>query len=194
MFLTLKEKKQQKIRILVRAIVLSMNTIGLLLCLYIISILTVITKKKEAIDLLNKLLFRGGFLPEEFNTITKVAQMIIFMFMLGLSIVIYSLLVHEIQTRLHIHKLLYTLGYTRLQVFFYEFTYEMWDLFCKYNCVYKIDFMDNRKKRNYRDIRCCSFVSWNLPISLYSCIVYLVWIEYCMLCFENKYKKRKRYF
>ncbi len=47
MFLTLKEKKQQKIRILVRAIVLSMNTIGLLLCLYIISILTVITKKKK---------------------------------------------------------------------------------------------------------------------------------------------------
>ena len=86
-------------------------------------------EKKEAIDLLNKLLFRGRFLPEEFNTITKVAQMIIFMFMLGLSIVIYSLLVHEIQTRLHIHKLLYALGYTRLQVFFYEFTYEMWDLF-----------------------------------------------------------------
>lgn len=125
MFLTLKEKKQQKIRILVRVVVLSMNTIGLLLCLYIVSILTVITKKKEAIDLLNKLLFGGGFLPEEFNTVIKVAQMIIFIFMLGLSIVIYSLLVHEIQARLHIHKLLYALGYTKLQVFFYEFIYEM---------------------------------------------------------------------
>lgn len=129
MFLTLREKRQQWIRLIFRTAVLAVNTTGLFVCLYLENVLMIVTGNQETAVLFNRVLAGNRFLLEEFNAVVKAAQIIIFVLTIGLCIMVYYLIAHEIQIRARIHQLLHCIGYKPLQVFAYEFMYELWDLF-----------------------------------------------------------------
>lgn len=127
MFLTLREKRQQKMAAF-RAVILTMNTAGLLFCLYLERILASVTKNREMEELCNRLILENGFLLEEFTTVIRIAQGFLLVLILGLCIMVYHLIAHEVQARGRIHELLYSIGYRALYVYAYEFVYELWDL------------------------------------------------------------------
>lgn len=129
MFFTLREKRQQWLRLVFRIIVLTVNITGLFLCLYLESIFTMVTEDRETAALFNRLLTGNGFLLEEFNAVIRNIQAVIFVLTVGLCVMIYYLIAHEIRVRVYIHKLLYCIGYKPVWILTYEFMYELWDLF-----------------------------------------------------------------
>lgn len=129
MILTLSEKKQQWIRWMFRIMILAVDITGLFVCLYLENILAALTGNQEVEGLFINMLRRNQFLLGEFNTAVRVGQCVIFILLAGLCIMIYHLIIHEIQTRARIHHLLYCIGYRSIQVYVYEFIYGLWDLF-----------------------------------------------------------------
>lgn len=129
MVLTLREKKRNWVRYIFRIAILTVDIAGLYACLYLEVILTALSGNQKIETLLIDILRKNPFLLEELNTAIKAAQCIVLVLLAGLCSMICHLILHEVQARVRIRKLLYCIGYKNMQVYAYEFLYEFWDLF-----------------------------------------------------------------
>lgn len=130
MILPLREKKQQKIRFVFRIGILTIDLAGLFLCLYLESILMKISGNPDVEILFQNLIQQNGFILQEFNTAISAAKFIVIILTVGLCVMLYQLISHEVQSRIRIHRLMHCIGYRRLQIYVHEFVYQMWDLLC----------------------------------------------------------------
>lgn len=128
MILTLREKRRQKIRLAFRIGILSIDIAGLFLCLYLEIILMKISGNPDVEILFQNLMKQNAFILQEFNTAISAAKFILSILAVGLCVMLYQLISHEVQSRARICRLMHCIGYRTLQIYIHEFAYEMWDL------------------------------------------------------------------
>lgn len=195
MLLTLREKRRQWIRLIFRTVVLAINTTGLFLCLYLENVLMIVTENQETAALFNNVLVGNRLLLEEFNAVVKTAWTLILVLTIGLCIMIYCLVAHEIQVRAHIHQLLHCVGYRPLQVFAYEFIYELWDLFFGF-AISTVWFVIFRtwimKMKNVEEI--VQKLHWNISreLMIFAGVFLILNILDILCCLSYMYKSRKK--
>lgn len=130
MILTLREKRRQRVRFAFRIGILTIDIAGLFLCLYLETILMKLSGNPDVEILFQKLIQQNGFILQEFNTAISAAKFILLILTVGLCVMLYQLINHEVGSRAHIRRLMHCIGYRRLQIYIHEFVYEMWDLLC----------------------------------------------------------------
>ncbi len=128
MILTLREKRRQKIRLAFRIGILAIDIAGLFLFLYLENILMKISKNPDVEILFQNLLRQNAFILQEFNAAISAAKVIMLILAVGLCVMLYQLISHEVQSRARIRRLMRCIGYRTLQIYIHEFVYEMWDL------------------------------------------------------------------